>query len=178
MSWLNSDGLFIKMGKEEGATAVGGLVQSFEGKVYINADIIFSDALSATYSIVDGGSTENGAYGIVVPKGLRIEEVEVVANTAFTSSGTIATSVFSLGLKTKDRSTELDHDGLLTVAFVGTNLDAAGEKAVVRVGSTGAGALLGTTLAQDGVLVVANTQHATHPFTAGRAVVRIVGYFP
>lgn len=178
MSWLNSDGLFIKMGKEEGASGVGGLVNSYEGRIYINADVVFSDALSATYSIVDGGSTENGAYGIVVPKGLRIEEVEVVVQTAFTSSGTIATSTFSLGLKQKDRSTELDHDGLTTVAFVGTNLDAVGEKAVVRVGSTGAGALIGTTLSQDGVLVVANTQHGAHPFTAGRAVVRIVGYYP
>ena len=178
MSWLNSDGLFIKMGKEEGAVAKGGLVQSYEGKVYINAEIDYTDALSATYAIVDGGATESGTFGVVVPEGLRIEEVEVVIQTAFTSSGTIATASFSLGLKQRDRSTELDHDGFTTAAFVGTNLDAVGEKAVVRVGGTGAGALLGTTLSQDGVLVVANTLHGTHPFTAGRAVVRIVGYFP
>jgi hypothetical protein len=115
----------------------------------------------------------------VLPEGLRIEEVEVFTQTAFTSSGTIGSATFVLGLKQRaDRSTELDHDGLLTASFVGSSIDAAGEKTVVRVGSTGAGALIGTTLSQDGVIVIANTQHGSHPYTAGKAVVRIRGYYP
>jgi hypothetical protein len=178
MSWFNQDGLFLKMGREEGAVGVGGMVKSYEGKFMITADVVFSDALSATYNIVDGSNVETGAYGVLVPKGFRVEEVEIVTQTAFTSSGTIGLASFSLGLKTKDRVTALDHAGFTTAAFLGTNIDQLGEKVVVRVGSTGAGALVGTTLAQDGVLVVANTLHATHPFTAGRAIIRIIGYYP
>lgn len=177
MSWTNSDGLYIKMGKEEGISAKGGLPRQ-SGDIYeFTATIDYSEALSATYAIVDGGS-DVGPYGIVIPEGLRIKEVEVFAETAFTSSGTIGSSTFSIGLKQRDRSTELDHDGLLTASFVGSAIDAAGETTVVRVGSTGAGALLGTTLSQDGVLVVANTAHGAHPYTAGKAIVRIRGYYP
>jgi hypothetical protein len=116
---------------------------------------------------------------VVIPEGLRVEEVEVFTQTAFTSSGTIGSSTFSVGLKKRsDRSTELDHDGLLTASFVGSLIDAVGEKNTVKVGSTGAGALIGTTLTEDGVIVVANTQHGSHPFTAGKAVVRVRGYYP
>lgn len=177
MSWTNSDGLYIKMGKEEGISAKGGLPRQAGDTYEFVATIDYSEALSATYAIVDGGS-DVGPYGIVIPEGLRIKEVEVFTETAFTSSGTIGSATFALGLKQRDRSTELDHDGLLTASFVGSALDAAGETTVVRVGSTGAGALLGTTLSQDGVLVVANTAHGSHPYTAGKAIVRIRGYYP
>jgi hypothetical protein len=76
-------------------------------------------------------------------------------------------------IKSSDRSTELDFDGFTTTSLVGSTFDAAGETNSIVVGSTGAGALLGTTLSENGVLCVANSQHASHPFTAGKLKVKI-----
>ena len=178
MSWQNSDGLYVKFGNEEGKVAMGGEYNKLGNIHEYVVTIDYSEALSATYAIVDGGSAL-GPQGVVIPEGLRVQEVEVFTQTAFTSSGTIGTSTFSVGLKKRsDRSTELDHDGFLTTSFVGSSIDAAGEMTVVRVGTTGAGALIGTTLSEDGVIVVANSQHASHPFTAGKAIVKIRGYYP
>jgi hypothetical protein len=178
MSWQNSDGLYVKFGLEEGRVALGGEAPRANDIVEIVATIDYTEAQSATYAIVDGGSAL-GPQGIVVPEGLRVKEVEVFTQTAFTSSGTIGSATFSLGLKKRsDRSTELDHDGLTTASFVCGVMDAAGETTVVRIGTTGVGALVGTTLSEDGVLVVANTAHASHPFTAGKARVIIRGYYP
>lgn len=178
MSWQNSDGLYVKFGPEEGKPALGGETNAL-GSIHTYEVVIdYTEAQSATYAIVDGGSAL-GPQGVVIPEGLRITEVEVFTQTAFTSSGTIGSATFSVGLKKRsDRSTELDHDGLLTASFVGSAIDAAGETSVVRIGSTGVGALVGTTLSEDGVIVVANTAHASHPYTAGKAVVKVRGYYP
>lgn len=181
MTWTNSDGLYVKFAKEEGISGRGGAYSTEnDGSTIITFTINYTDALSATYTILGAASgVDAGSYGVVIPKGLRIEEVKVLAESAFTSSGTIGSSTFSVGLKkTSDRSTELDHDGLLTASFVGSAIDAAGERSLVTVGSTGAGALIGTTLSENGVIVVANTAHASHPYTAGKAVVTVRGYFP
>ncbi len=179
-TWLNSDGLYVKIGSDEGDINLGGELKTFGNERIIQAAVRYTDALSATYSIVGSAvAANNGSYGIAIPKGFRIKAIEIITKTAFTSSGTIGTSTFSLGLKqAADRSTEIDHDGFTTTSFVGSALDAAGERSYVTIGSTGAGALIGTTIAANGVLVVANTQHASHPFTAGEAQVNIIGYDP
>ena len=51
-----------------------------------------------------------------------------------------------------------------------TAIDTAGETNVIRKGSTGAGALIGTTLTNAGLLVA---DYDTAAFTAGEVVVRI-----
>jgi len=176
-TWTNSDGLYIRYGADEAEVAVGGQLRT-EGSLHeIEAVLPYTDFDSATPSLPH--STDS--LGVVIPEGARIEEIETVVETAFTSSGTIGSSTFSVGLKkASDRSTELDHDGLTTASATGTVLGLAtvGTKTVTRVGSTGAGALLGTTLAENGVLVVANTAHASHPHTAGKVRVRIRYFFP
>jgi len=173
--WVNSDGLIVKFGAEEGDVVKGGEFRPSANQYVTEFDILYTDAASATYTILGANSSgSDGSLGVVLPEGARILEVEVVTITAFTSSGTIGSATLGLGLKkVSDRSTELDHDGLLTASFVGSAIDAAGETSVVRVGSTGAGALIGTSLAEDGIVVVANTAHASHPYTAGRAKVRV-----
>jgi len=178
MSWLNTDGLYIKYGTEETAVSRGGEVE-FDGSHQYHFYVDYTDALSTTNTIVGTASgTEIGSQGPFLPKGLRITQVAVFTETAFTSSGTIGTSTFVLGLIREDRTTELDFDGLTTTSFVGSVIDTQGETTDVRVGTTGAGALIGTTLANDGLLCVANSQHASHPFTAGRARIVISGYYP
>ncbi len=179
MSWTNNDGLFIKYGAEEVAVARGGeYAEGLAGDVVYEFSVNYTDALSATAGILGDAGSETGSFGVMIPKGLRIKEVEVVTHTAFTSSGTIGSASLVMGLIREDRSTTYDVDGFTTTAFVGGVFDAAGETTVVRIGTTGAGAFIGTTLANDGLVVVANAGHASHPFTAGRAIVRVRGYWP
>lgn len=176
-TWTNSDGLYIRYGSDEAETAVGGQYSTDGSLQEVEVVLPYTDFDSATYSLPH--STDS--FGAVLPKGARLEEIETVVETAFTSSGTIGSSTFSVGLKkASDRSTELDHDGLLTASATGTALGLAtvGTKTTVKVGSTGAGALLGTTLSENGVLVFSNTAHGTHPHTAGRIRVRIRYLFP
>jgi hypothetical protein len=177
MTWLNSDGLYVKFSKEEADAAQGGEFNSVDGIHTYSFKLDYSDALSATHAIVNGGASTLGPYGIVLPEGLRLIEVETIVQTAFTSSGVIADGELDLGLVQRDRSTAILVNGLLA-AFDTLNINVAGEHNVIRVGSTGAGALLGTTLSQDGIIVAANLQHATVPFTGGVLRVYIRGYFP
>lgn len=179
MTWLNSDGLFVKFGKEEGVSAKGGGVSTCDDRAQVISFTVTWDQLTASTQILGATSVDqSGSIGVVLPKGMYIEEIEIIAEQAFTSSGSIGASTFVLGLIRSDRSTELDYDGLTTASFVGSLINANGEKNVVRSGSTGAGALIGTTLANNGYITVANSAHAAHPYTAGKLVVRVRGYTP
>lgn len=177
MTWLNSDGLFVKFGKEEAADARGGELPSDVTHI-LEVDLSYLDAQSTSSVIVGdnavpAGST-TGTFGAVIPKGAKISLLEVLVTAAFTSSGTIGTSTLVLGFKkASDRSTELDHDGLTTTSFVGSVLDAVGETTLVRPGTTGAGDDYMVAQTEAGILCAANSQHASHPFTAGAARLRI-----
>lgn len=174
-TWMNNDGLLVKFDRAKAAKPAGGAVSKSD-KHLIEFEIAYTEALTATPTILN---PEDDSYGIMVPEGLRIEAVEIIAESAFTSSGTIGSSTLVIGLKKwSDRSTELDHDGFTTSSFVAGVLDAAGERTYVVPGVTGAGALLGTTISENGVIVVSNSAHASHPYTAGKALVRIFGYYP
>lgn len=173
--WVNDDGLAVKFDRDKAAKPAGGAISKSD-KHLIEFEVGYAQALTATPTILD---PDAGTYGVMVPEGLRIEAIEIIAETAFTSSGTIGSSTLLIGLKKwSDRTTELDHDGLTTASFVGGRLDAAGERTYVEIGSTGVGALVGTTIAENGIIVVSNSAHATHPYTAGKALVRIFGYYP
>lgn len=172
MSWMNNDGLYVRFGTEEADLALGGEIENSD-LLELIFKIDYREALTATPTIL-GTALQPGAYGVVVPEGVRIEEMEVVVETPFTSSGTIGSSTLVIGTKKdSDRSTELDHDGLTTSSFVASVLDAAGEKTIVKPGVTGAGDDYGATTAESGVIVVSNSAHASHPYTAGVALVRL-----
>lgn len=173
-TWTNNDGLLVKFGTDEAALARGGERTDVLGNHVIEFVVNYADALSATAAILGASA---GSYGVLVPKNLFIEEIEFVTETAFTSSGTIGSATLVLGLIRDDRTTTYDVDGFTTTSFVAGVLDAAGEKTVLRVGGTGAGALIGTELANNGYIVVANSAHASHPYTAGSVRVRIVGHY-
>lgn len=181
MSWLNSDGLYVKFSKEEADSAQGGEFNSVDGTHSYQFKIDYSDMQSTTPAIVNGGDTTKGPYGVVIPEGLRITEVELLVQTVFTSSGTIADGSIDIGLKQRDRSTELDHDGLVD-GYDADNLDSgnAGALLLFKAPANPAttGALVGTTLSQDGVVVACNPAHATVPYTAGVLIVTVRGYFP
>jgi|CXWL01.1.fsa_nt_gi hypothetical protein len=166
MTWLNVDGLLVKFAQEEGAKAKGGTYSTLGALQCTEIKVDLTD-LTSTAAIV--GAT--GSAGVLLPGGIRIEEIEVVAETAATSGGA---ATLDIGLIDTDHTTLIDDDGFV-VALALTAIDAAGEKNVLRVGSTGAGALVGTTTSSPGYLVASFNAAA---YTAGKVVIRIYYYNP
>lgn len=156
-TWMNSDGLYIKFGVDEATDGVGGEYRTNGPQRLAEVKLTLTSA-GLSPAIVDDN--------VWLPKGARIEKVEVVTETAATSGG-LAT--LNVGLQRNDRSTELDYDGLVA-ALALASIDTAGETNVLTKGSTGAGALLGTSLANPGYLTF---DYDTAAFTAGVVKVRI-----
>lgn len=107
---------------------------------------------------------------VFVPSGFRIKEIEVFTETAAATGVAI-----DLGLIRRDRTTELDYDGFLA-AFATASMNAAGEKTILTNGSATVGALVGTTLAFDGLITCSRTTATA--FTAGLIKVYVRYYKP
>lgn len=166
MAWMNNDGLYVRFGKELGVKAKGGEVSIGE-RHEIAFTINAADVASASATVLGG---TGGGFGVVVPKGAVVEALEITVATAFTSSGTIGSSTLVIGLnKASDRTSALDVDEYTTTSFVGSVLDAVGERTYIVPGVTGAGDGYGVALTENGVIVVANSAHASHPFVLGSA---------
>lgn len=187
MSWMNSDGLFVKFGTEEAAVARGGeYAYPYLGQHIIDFIIDWKDCLSATAAVLGSVATVaqplTGTFGVLVPEGFIPEALFIKAVTAFTSSGTIGSSTLVIGtIKASDRTTEYDFDDFTTSSFVAGVLDATSEgpttENAVRVGTTGAGDGYGVAYTENAVICVANSAHASHPYTAGVAHCRLVGRY-
>lgn len=163
VTWFNSDGLEVRFGTDEATASVSG-EYNLLGKIHEVELKITATALTSTAGTV----LEDF---LVIPKGARIHEIEVVAETACTSGGS---ATLDVGLKRTDRSTQLDYDGFVA-ALALTAIDAAGEINVLRINSTSVGALVGTTLANNGYLCA---NYNTAAFTAGVIIVRVRFYMP
>ncbi len=164
-TWTNNDGLKIFYGVDEGAAGKAGEVSTTDGnKHLVEIRIPAMTALTdSTQNILDDF--------VVIPKNARIEYVDIMTTTAVTSGGS---AVLDLGLQRLDRTTELDYDGLLADAPI-ADYNLAGETKRYQVGVTGAGALVGTVLANPGYLVAT---YDTAAFTAGAITVRLAYSFP
>lgn len=177
--WLNNDGLLVKFGLDEADQPKGGNL-SPELDTYVSEfTIAAADTAFTSAKILGEASTAtDGSNGVYIPKGATILEVQTLTTATFTSTGTINSAEFELGLvKAVDRTTELDYDGLLTTAFVGTAFKTLGMQNKITTGSTGAGALLGTKLTDTGVITVMNTGNGTNPLAAGSIRVRVLYTF-
>ena len=160
MAWKNNDGLYLKYGTEKATANKGGEFR-LDGPLHMVEVKIDLTALTSSAAIVSDQ--------IFFPKNARIEEIEVVTHTAATSGGS---ATLDVGLQQTDRSTEIDYNGFVA-ALAKTAVDAAGEKNVIRVGSTGAGALIGTTNSTVGYITA---NYGTAAFTAGVVYVRVKYY--
>lgn len=160
--WTNADGLRIKIGGSEANVTQGG--EYNHTGFWHEIEVRFNAA-----SLTTGSALLEP--GIIIPRGARIDEVEVVAETAVTSGGS---ATLNVGLVRLDNTTAISANGLVA-ALALTNYDAAGEKTVLRVGSTGAGGLIGTTLANPGKFVA---DWDTAAFTGGALLVRVRFYVP
>jgi hypothetical protein len=181
--WVNNDGLTVKFGTEEAASARGGhYALEDQGRHVIDFTIDWKDALSATAAILGSVATvanpRTGSQGVAIPAGFIPEFMETTALTAFTSSGTIGSSTLEIGLiNASDRTTALNADAFTTTAFVGSVFDATNENVLVKTGTTGAGDQYGIAVTANGLIAVRNSAHATHPFTAGVLKCRLVGRY-
>lgn len=176
-TWQNQDGLWIRLGPDEADVAVGGQYGDQLELSTIEFDLAWNDFNNTTPAV----PRTTDSFGIAIPNGARIEEVETVVRTAFTvSAGTVAAGVLQLGLAQNDRTTAIAVGGLLTTGATGTvlGLGTVGSKVVTRIGSTGVGTLVGTTLSQQGVIIAANTTHGTNTYNAGLLRVRVRYFFP
>jgi hypothetical protein len=156
-TWNNSDGLYIRYGTDEADTGVAGEYRTNGPQRMVEVEITM-------LPLATGAAIQDD--NVWLPAGARIEKVEVVTKTAVTSSGS---GTLNVGLIRKDRTTELDYDGLIAAAAVAT-FNAAGETLSITAGGTAAGALLGTTLSYAGYLTA---DYDTADFTAGVIDVRI-----
>lgn len=159
MGWLNSDGLYVKFGTAEATAGAAGETNIAGDRREI---VVTIDDLTVLTTTAGGTILDDHVW---VPKNARIEEVEVEVKTAATG----ATADLNVGLIRSDRSTELDFNGLVAAADVAT-LDAAGKRLNLITGSTAAGALIGTTLAYNGLFCA---DWDTAAFTAGAVRIRV-----
>ena len=155
----NADGLTIKLGVSEGAPGVAGEYEDGIGGVRI---------LEFAVDLADAGASPTVFdENVLFDKGWLIEKVQVETTVAVT--GTNAT--LNIGLQKTDRSTELDYNGLGTAAgLTQTALASVGTVLEYVKGTSNAGALVGTVLAENGVLTL---DYDTAAFTAGRISVRV-----
>lgn len=161
-TWMNSDGLYLKTGTEEAALSKAGAYRNDGNYHVVEVTIPDMTALGTSAAIQDDVT--------FIPKGARIEKLELVTETACTGTS----SALNVGLQRRDRSTEIDYDGLIAAAALAT-FNAAGETVTFTAGSTAAGALLGTTLANNGYITA---DYDTGAFTAGKIVIRVFYRFP
>lgn len=155
-NYYDADGLFRKYGTDKTTPNIGGEYKTYGPRRMIELKMTLTDVGSSATIMSDQ---------VFFPKNARIEQVDIVTETVAVGSG----ATLNIGLIATDRSTEIDYNGLIAVIPT-TSMDAAGETTVTNVGSTYAGALLGTTNATVGYICA---DYDTAAFTAGVIIVRI-----
>jgi hypothetical protein len=161
-TWFNNDGLLLKFGVDEGTATQAGEVPTLGVQRLVEVRIDLTKLSTATQFIL--------ADTTFAAKNARIEEVEVEVETGATSGGA---ATLDFGVIRNDRVTELDFDGFVAAAAL-ASIDTAGKRLNLIKGSTAAGALIGTTLANPGYLVA---KAGTAVFTAGVLKARLKYYF-
>lgn len=157
-TWMNSDGLYIKLGVDEGTVGKAGTFGDLgSGQHVLEANITLT-SLGTAAAIIDDNA--------IIPSGYVITRVQVIATTAATSGGA---AVLNIGIQRRDRSTEGDYDGYVA-ALPLANINVAGETNDLTAGVTYAGALVGTAPSYSGYLTA---DYDTAAFTAGVVKVRV-----
>jgi hypothetical protein len=153
--------LYREYGVTRATAAVGGEVVMTGDTHEIVFDLDLTDLTESESVVIDT---------VFIPSGVRIKEIEVFTETAAATGVAI-----DLGMIRRDRSTELDYNGFLA-AFATASMNADGERTILTLGSSTVGALVGTTLANDGLITCSRTTATA--FTAGALKVYIRYYTP
>ena len=168
-SWNNNDGLYLKFGVDKATANTGGEYRAPSGKLHEVEIKITLSALTQTETILNDQ--------IFIPAGARIHEVELLTQTAAATGTAIDVGL----IRSSNRSTEIDYNGFLAAAPTAV-MDLAGERTIytaattVPASATGTGALIGTTLANTGMISASMTDATA--FTAGVVHVIVRYYMP
>ena len=152
MVWINDDGLRVRFGNELAEPSrIGAPADNVAGTRQLIADIRFDEMPAAGA----GAAFIQGEPAVAIPAGALLRKATLITIDAFTSGGA---STLDIGLADAD-GVAIDADGV-AAAVAKTSIDGVGEEAV------GAGALIGTKMAQNAYLTLTV---GTATFTAGRA---------
>lgn len=159
MAWLDNTGLYQKYGTEQTVTAAGGEYRTVAETREIEIKIDLT-------TLTDTAAIVSGADNIFFPTGVRIEQVEIVVETAAVG----ATATLDIGLVRTDRSTEIDFEAFTNAMAVASLT--AGNKLTLIKGTTSAGDMVGTGTSTANIgHITANYNAAA--FTQGVIIVRI-----
>ena len=157
----NADGVTVRLGVDEGTSVKYGEYNVLGPQHVSEHKLEFGDM--AAFSVTKIHSNE-----VFIPKGARIERVQVIVEKAFVG----ASATLTLGLIQEDRTTltGLSATGLVNAAAVATLVQGAVLDLVV--GATAVGALVGV-LAPQAVNGLLTSLAGTATFTAGIAKIRV-----
>lgn len=157
MGWYNSDGLYVKFGTEEGQVATVGEVRTagVNRETVITLDLT---TLTSSDAILD--------YATYIPKDAFIESVTIETLVSATSGGS---ATLSVGLYKSDTTTAISATALVAAATV-ASLGNAGTRTILTLGSTYAGAKIGSTPDFPALI---SAKYATAAFTAGKVSIRV-----
>lgn len=167
-TWLNSDGLNLKLGiteatSQNAAYPPGGEYKTF-GPTRISETVI--DLTLATGQVAAFGTTKILNDVEFFGAGWVPESVEIETLVAVTG----ATATLSLGLrKNSDRTTDISTTALANVVTV-ASMAAVGTKQTLIIGVTGVGANIGVATTFDALMTATV---GTANFTAGKIKVRV-----
>lgn len=164
--WHNADGLLVLTGTDEAIINRGGEALRGDGRHVVEVTIDLTDLPT-----VASGDEQIVSENVLIPNGAFIEQVDVLVTKE--TAGTNAN--LDLGLVDQDRSTEIDFNGFLAAADAfnaGTDL---GLLTSYTVGTTEAGALIGTKITNTGLITCSAE---TADWTAGVIKVRIFYSIP
>lgn len=163
--WTNNDGLAVPMGPSEATVTRVGEYNNESGEHWTEADIDLSVLTTGNQTILSDTVT--------IPNGAFVYRVSVTVTKEPTDAS--GTANLDLGLIDQDRSTEIDFNGFLAAADAWNSGTDLGRTTTYELGTTEAGALVGTKITNTGLLV-ANAETAV--FTAGVIKVRIFWFVP
>ena len=170
--WLNSDGLFIKFGTEEGYS-VSQAGESLEFGPEQSCEIVIN--------LTDLTETESIQNDVaVIPDDCLITQVEIVTLIAGATGTAIDLGLVHISRDTADAEFTADPDGLLAAFAVG-DYNLVGEKNTftqtytIPASQTGTGALIGELTTAPTLITCSRTTSTA--FTAGRIQIK-VRYLP
>lgn len=173
--WINNDTLRVKFGAAEWIPGKGGDFRHHTSTNVSQFDVDFADVALGT----DGTHAFVLDYDEVLPAGASIEKVEFYVITAWDSASSNVALNFGL-IQRSDFTTIIDTDGLMD-SVAKTVIDLAGNLVVTQAAgsypdiTTYGGALLGTPLAFDSVVV---TYWETNAPTVGEGRLKIYWRYP
>lgn len=156
-TWTNNDGLYIKYGTDEATVTRGGELKAYGEYREVEFELQMEDVTAVGAPLILSDT-------LMIPDGAIVDSVTITVLEATVGTN----SNLDIGLMKQDRTTAIDLNGLVAAGDVWHEA-AVGTITEYTVGTTEAGAILGTVITDPGLVCV---NYDTAAFTDG--VIRIV----